>query len=145
MGQPDEGLLAPKPDIETMMDTNFEAKSKDSGAQPISFNKTMLNSTPNETSSKTQAATQVNPNKGSTRDQDENNSSSKRVTRSSSRQTSHEKDPDWKPGPARLTVETSKKPNTRPAASRSKPSKFKDYFLHKDKNEDQGDDVFEQR
>ena len=114
VGQSDEDLLAPKPDIETLMDTNMEAKSKDSGAQPTSSNKTKLNSTPSETSSKAKAATQGKPNNSSTKDQGEtrDHSSSKRVTRSSSRQASHEKDPDWKPGPVRVTVETLEKPNT---------------------------------
>ena len=53
VGQSDEGLLEPKTDIETLMDTNMEPKSRDSGAQPSSSNKTKLNSTPSETSSKT--------------------------------------------------------------------------------------------
>ena len=143
MGQSDEGLLEPKPESETLMDTNMEAKSNVSGAQPTSSNKTKLNSTPSETSSKTKTATQGKPINSTTRGHGENHSSSKKATRSSSRQASDGKDPDWKPGPGRVTVETSKKPNTRPAASRSKPSKFKDYFLHKDMNEDQGDDVFD--
>ena len=114
VGRSDEGLLAPKPDIETLMDTNMEAKSKDSGAQPTSSNKTKLNSTPSETSSKAKAATQGKPNNSSTRNQSEtrDHSSSKSVTRSSSRQASHEKDPNWKPGPVRITVETLEKPNT---------------------------------
>ena len=124
LGQSDEALLEPKPDIETLTDTNVEAKSKDCGAQPTSFNKTKLNSTPSENSIKTKAATQGEPSNSTTRDQGENHSSSKRVTRSSSRQASHEKDPDWKPGPGPLTVETSGKHNTRPAASRWNPSKF---------------------
>ena len=123
----------------------MDAKSKDCGAQPTSFNKTKLNSTSSETSSETKAATQGKPNNSTARDQSENHSSSKKVTRSSSRQASHEKDPDWKPGPGGVTVEASGKPNTRPAASRWKPIKFKDYFMHKDKNKDQGDDVFEKR
>ena len=143
MGQSDEALWEPKSDIETLMDTNVEAKSKDCGAQPTSFNKTKLNSTPSENSIKTKAATQGKPSNSTTRVQGENHSSSKRVTRSSSRQANHEKDPDWKPGPGRLTVEPSGKPNTRPAASRWNPSKFKEYFLHNNKNKDQGDDVFE--
>ena len=46
MGQSDEGLLEPKPDSKTLMDTNMEANSNDSGAQPTSSNKTKLNSTP---------------------------------------------------------------------------------------------------
>ena len=50
VGKSDEGLLEPKPEIETLMDTNMEAKSKDSGAPPIISNKTKLNSTPSETS-----------------------------------------------------------------------------------------------
>ena len=104
VGQSDEGLLEPKPDIETLMCTNMEAKSKDSGAQPTSCNKTKLNSTPSDTSSKTKAATQGKPNNSTTRDQGENHSSSKRVTRSSCRQASHEKDPEWKPGPGLVTV-----------------------------------------
>ena len=79
MGQSDEGLLKPKPDIETLMDTSMEAKSKDSGAQPTSSNKTKLNSTPSETSSKTKAATQGKPNNSTTRDQGENHRSSKRL------------------------------------------------------------------
>ena len=47
-----------KPDIETLMDTNMEAKAKDSGAQATNSNETKLNSTQSETSSKTKAATQ---------------------------------------------------------------------------------------
>ena len=119
------------------MDTNMEAKSRDSGAQPSSSNKTKLNST--------KAATQGKQNNSTPRDQGENHSSSKIVKRSSSRQRSCEKDPDWKPGPGRVTIEISEKSNTRPAASRSKPNKFKDYFLHKDKNGDQSDDLLEKR
>ena len=103
VGQCDEALLEPKSDIETLMVTNMNAKSNDSGAQPTSSNNTKLNSTP----SKTKAATQGKPNNSTKRDQGENHSSSKRVTRSSIRQASHEKDPEWKPGPGRVTVETS--------------------------------------
>ena len=128
MGQSDEGLLEPKPDNETLMDTNVEAKSKDSGERLTNSNKTKLNSTPSETSSKTKAAIQGNPNNSATRDQSENHSSSKRVTRSPSRQARLEKDPDWNPGPGRVTVETSEKPYTRPDTSQSKPSKLKNYF-----------------
>ena len=51
------------------MDTNMESKSKYSGAQPTSSNKTKLNSIPSETSSKTKAATQSKPNNSTTRDQ----------------------------------------------------------------------------
>ena len=75
VGQSDEGLLETKPDIETLMDTNMEAKSKDSGAQPTIFNKTKLNSTPSETSSRTKAAKQGKQNNSTTRDQGENRSS----------------------------------------------------------------------
>ena len=96
----------------------MEAKSSDSGAQPTSSNKTKLNSTPSETSSKTKTTTQGKPINSTTRDHGENHSRSKTVTRSSSGQASHGKDQDWKPGPGRVTVETSEKPNTRPAASR---------------------------
>ena len=78
-------MLEPKPDIETLMDTNMEAKSKDSGAELTSSNKTKLSSTPSETSSKTKAATQGKQGNSATRDQGENHSSSKTVTRSSSR------------------------------------------------------------
>ena len=87
LGQSDEGLLESKPDIETLMDTNMEAKSKDSGPQQTSSHKTKLNSTPSEPSSKAKAATQGKPNNNSTKDQGEtrDHSSSKRVTRSSSR------------------------------------------------------------
>ena len=77
-----------------LMDRNFEAQSNDSGAQPTSSNKTKLNSTPIETSSKTKIGTQGKPINSSTRDHGENHSSSKRVTRSSSRQASHGKDPE---------------------------------------------------
>ena len=143
VGQSVEGLFEPKPESETLMDTNMEAKSNVSGAQPTGSDKTKLNSTPSETSSKTKTATQGKSINSTTRDHGENQSSSKRVTRSSSRQASDGKDQDGKPGPGRVTVETSEKPNTRPAAGRSKPSKFKDYFLHKDMNEDQGDDIFD--
>ena len=45
VGQSDEGLLEPKPDIDTLMETNMEAKSKNSGAQPTSSNIRKLNST----------------------------------------------------------------------------------------------------
>ena len=65
VGQSDEGLLEPEPNIKTLMDTNMEAKSKDSGAQPTSSIKAKLNSTPSQTSSKTKAATQGKQNKGS--------------------------------------------------------------------------------
>ena len=95
VGQSYEGLLQPKPENETLMYTNMEAKSNDSGAQPTSSNKTKLNSTPSETSSKTKTATQGKPINSITRDHAENHSSSKRVTRSSSRQASHGKDPEW--------------------------------------------------
>ena len=53
VGQSDEGLLGPKHESEALMDTNMEAKSNDSGTQPTSSNKTKLNRTPSETSSKT--------------------------------------------------------------------------------------------
>ena len=112
------------------MDTNMGAKSKDTGAQPTSSNKTKPNSTPGETSSKAKAATEGKENNSTTRDHGENHSSSKTITQSSSRQASHEKDSDRKGGPGgRVIVETSEKFSTRPAASRSKPSKFKDYYL----------------
>ena len=61
------------------MDTNTEAKSKDSGAQPTSSNKSKPNSTPGETSSKTKAATQGKQKHITTRDQGENHSSSKQL------------------------------------------------------------------
>ena len=61
VGQSDEGFLEPKPENETLMDTVMEAKSNDRGAQPTSSNKTKLNSTPSETSSKTKTATQGKP------------------------------------------------------------------------------------
>ena len=80
VGQSDEGSLEPKPDSETLMDTNMEAKSNDSGAQPTSSNKTKLNSTPSETYSKTKTATQGKPINSATRDHGENHSRSKRVT-----------------------------------------------------------------
>ena len=40
VGQSDEGLFEPKPESETLMDTNMEAKSNVSGAQPTGSDKT---------------------------------------------------------------------------------------------------------